>query len=446
MKLKINHIIICIGLLITVQLYSQENWDLKKCINYAIENNLDHYIFQLDEETAKVNSFQSKMNVLPGVSAGTDYGTRYGRYVDDNNRLVDSKSWSNSYSLSTNLTVFSGFQQINSISYYNYRKQASYWNTLKSKDDLAFSVLMAYYDIVYYRGLVKITQEQLDLSAYNLKKAEAEVSIGTKSNADLAEIQANYEFEKLNLVQAQNNLAEAEIIIAQKLNLPSDKAVSVIYDSSRIFLESATSTINDSSVYIFMDNSPQLQSSEAELNAARKNIAIQRGGFSPSISFRASLGSSFYETDTNEYGSLKPYSTQLKNHRGEYVGVSMSIPIFQRFSNMSNVKRAKINYEKATTDYQNQKLELYYQLSNDIRKWKALEVEFTQMTKQVEANELAYKAALRKYEEGLNGIIEMLTVKSRLANSKSQLLQTRLQWEIQYKLMEFYKGTRFWEI
>ena len=447
MKVKTKYFILAFLVLPVVHLKSQEKWDLKKCINYAMENNLEHHIFQLDEEATGVNFLQSKMNMLPGISAETRYGISYGRSTDPNtNDIINTEHFSNSYGLSANVCLFQGFEQINTISYYNYRKKAGYWNTLKSKDDLAFSVLMAYYDIIYYRGLVRITREQLDLSAYNLKKVETEVSIGTKSNADLTEIQANYEYEKLNYVQAKNNLAEAEIILAKTLNLPVDKEIAIIYDSNQIFLEPEISDVNDSVIYRFLEVAPVLQSSEAMLYAAKKNIAMQRGSYYPNMYFVASMGTGYYETDTDASGNITSFNTQLNNNLNQYIGIRLSIPIFQRYNNISNVKQAKIDYEKAVSDYQDQKLELYYQVSNDIRKREALKVEYFQLEKQVEANELAYKAASRKYEEGLFGIIEMLTVKSRLASSKSQLLQTRLQWEIQYKLMEFYKGVRFWEL
>lgn len=446
MKLTINYIILCLGLLIIVPLNAQENWDLKKCITYAIENNLEHRIFQLDEETAKIDAFESWMYFLPGASASSSYGINYGRSTDPNtNDIINTEYFSNSYSVSASWTLFDGFSRINSVQYYNYQKQASYWNTLKSKDDLAFTVLMAYYDIVYYKGLVKIVEEQLELSAFNLKKVKAEVDIGTKSNTDLAEIQASYELEILNLVQSKNNLEEAEIVLAKALNLPIEEQMNISYDSSRFFIETSVYQQEDSLVLEYLKVAPELFSARADLDAAKKNIAIQRSGFSPSLYLGASMGTGFYETNTDSFGVVS-FNEQFNNNMSHYVGFSISIPIFQRFSTIADVKRAKISYETARIEFENKKLELYYQLTNDIRKWYALETEFTQMTKQVEANKLAYRAAYRRYEEGLDGIIDMLTVKNRLANSQSQLLQTRLQWEIQYKLMEFYKGTRFWEI
>ena len=444
MKNYLKHITLTLAMLLTFQVKSQESWDLKKCINYAIENNLEHHILLLDEETAKINALESKMNLLPSVSAGSEFTNSFGRSINESNDVIYSESFQIKPGVSSNLVLFNGFKQLNRISYFNYRKQASYWNTLKSQDDLAFSVMMAYYDIIYYRGLVTIAEEQLELSAYNLKKAEAEINIGTKSQADLSEIQANYELEKLTLVQAKNSLIEAEIKLNEFLNIPFDKLVQAEYDSNKFILEAAVSNNNDSTVYNFINEAPDLKSAEYELETAKKNLKIQRGSYLPSLELFAGIGSEIYATSIDSL-NRRVIRDQFNGNMSKRVGLSLSIPIFQRYTNMANVQRAKINIENAQTTYDYKKLQLQYQLKNDIQKWNALEAEFNQLTKQVEANQLAYKAASRKYEEGLMSIIEMLTVKSRLATSQSQLLQTRLQWEIQYKLMEFYKGTRFWE-
>ena len=60
-------------------------------------------------------------------------------------------------------------------------------------------------------------------------------------------------------------------------------------------------------------------------------------------------------------------------------------------------------------------------------------------------DDLAFKAAEKKFEQGLINVIEFYIAKNRLANTNSQVLRARLQWEIKIKTIEFYKGQRFWE-
>ena len=82
---------------------------------------------------------------------------------------------------------------------------------------------------------------------------------------------------------------------------------------------------------------------------------------------------------------------------------------------------------------------------NNSRELEALFQQFTQTGKQYEAEELAYRVAQRKYDEGIMNVIDLLTVKNRLAEVKASRLLARLQFIMKDKVIEFYKGNRFWE-
>jgi len=84
-------------------------------------------------------------------------------------------------------------------------------------------------------------------------------------------------------------------------------------------------------------------------------------------------------------------------------------------------------------------------MANDLTDLEALFKEYNQFVKRTEVDKLAFKAAEKKFEQGLINVIEYYIAKNRLANTESQVLRARLQWEIKKKTIEFYKGQRFWE-
>ncbi len=431
-----------------IQAFAQESWDLNRCIQHALENNLTHHLYELDEKTARIDATQSKLNLLPSVSASSNAGISYGRSVDPNtNDVVNTDFFNNSGSLGSSVGLFQGFIRLNRIAYTKFRLQASRWKKINYQDDLAFDVLTAYFDVLYYQGLVEITREQLKLSEFNVKKTETQIETGLKAKTDLAEMQATYEKEMLTFIQAENTLEEVKLKLGQLMNLTAEQLSSIIIanegEDTVAMLKSSLAA--DSLFNSFIQFSPYIKMAQAELDAASKNVAIARGQYFPSVSLGASVNTGYYETTKDDEGKTIPFRDQVDNNMNEYVGASLSIPIFGRNEVRNEVRKAKLAREQAKTQLEQYRQTVYYELMNNTRELYALSREYGQTKKQLEANELAYKVAQRKYDEGLIDVIELLTVKNRVGESKSQLLSSRLQWHIKSRIIDFYKGIRFWE-
>lgn len=430
------------------RLTAQENWDLKRCIHYALENNLTHHLYELDERTARIDATQSRLNLLPSISASSSSSINYGRSVDPNtNDVVNTDFFNNSGSLNSGIGLFHGFIQMNRIAYTKFRLQASRWKKINYRDDLAFEVLTSYFDVIYYQGVVEITREQLELSEYNLKRTETQIETGMKARTDLAEMQATYEKEMLNLIQSENKLEQVKMQLAQLMNLPASRlrAVQIVKDEEEPAALIPFQWAADSLFGEFVRLSPYVKMAEAELKAASKGVAIARGQYFPSVSLGASVSTGYYETNQDDDGKTIPFKKQFDNNMNEYVGASLSIPIFGKNEVRNEVRKAKLAREQASVQLDLYRQTVYYELVNNTRDLYALSREYLQTKKQFEANELAYKVAQRKYDEGLIDVIELLTVKNRVGESKSQHLLAGLQRQIKSRIIDFYRGIRFWE-
>jgi outer membrane protein len=82
---------------------------------------------------------------------------------------------------------------------------------------------------------------------------------------------------------------------------------------------------------------------------------------------------------------------------------------------------------------------------NNLNELEALENEYGQYLKQLEADSLAYQASEKKLTQGIVSVVEFYIAKNRMANTESQVLKARLQWEVKKRCSDFYAGERFWE-
>jgi outer membrane protein len=301
----------------------------------------------------------------------------------------------------------------------------------------------SYFDVLYYQGMLKIARNQVETSGINLKKIEKQVELGLKSKPDLFEMQANYESEELRRIQVENNLKTAMLQLKQRMNLT--EAVELVLDEEQSPMEISGKQNQQNLFSSYTQWSPYYQSFEAQLKASRKSLAISRSQLYPSVNAFGSMGTGFYETTKDETGKTIGFSTQLENNRSQYLGGSINIPIFSRWAVRSDIKKAKLEVEQAQNTLDEEKQKLYFEMANNLNDLEALEKEYNQYQKQRDADQLAFQASEKKMEQGLVNVVDFYIAKNRLANSESQLLKARLQWEVKKKILDFYMGKRFWE-
>ncbi|SMO60902.1 outer membrane protein [Saccharicrinis carchari] len=424
---------------------AQETWTVNRCIRYALENNTAHRNYQLNVKREKLTAAQSKFDLLPSVSASSGGGMSYGKSVDQNNDYTNTEHFSASGRIGANLVLFEGFSRLNRMAYARFRLRAAELDRINHEDDLAFAILESYYDIVFYTGMVQIAKDQIEISNYNLKKTQAQVEIGLQAKSDLLQMQASLEKERLEFLLAQNRVEELKYNLWEKMNYKIEQGNGFEINHHTPNVNENIDPVSDSLFFEFAVVSPLLKKSEADRLAAEKNVAITKGQNLPSLSLNASMGSGYYETDIGNTGNIVPLKDQIDKNMSKYIGASLSIPIFGRNQQRTKVKQAIINKEQAQNNYDRQKQQLYYEVANNTRELRALRAKCNQIQKKLTANEMAYEVALKKYAEGLINIIELLTVKEQLADSKSELLLAGIQYEIKSRMIDFYKGERFWK-
>ena len=381
--------------------------------------------------------------MLPGVSASARAGLSFGRSIDPTtNSFINTEFFNNIYNLSTSISIFDGFRLQNQIKYGKFRRQVSEYNCLNAIDDLAFEIMTSFFDVVYYKGMFEIAKEQVETSKLNVKKTEKYVQVGLKAKADLLEMRANLEKEELNKIQIENTIKTKILQLKQQMNFALHEKMELIEKPELVIRKTV---LNPQNLFEqFTTWSPYYKSIEASLKATEKSLSISRSRLYPSIYASGSVSTGFYETNTNENGKTIKFADQFSNNRSQYLGATLSIPVFAKWSNRSNIKKAKLDIERAKILVERERQKLFFKMATDLTNLEALYKEYKQYIKRVDVDKLAFRTAEKKYEQGLINVIELYIAKNRLATTQSHVLRARLQWEINMKTIEFYKGQRFW--
>jgi len=437
--MRMKKILVAIlAVLVVLPLKGQSGWSLEECIRFALENNLDLKQSAFTAEIADQQYRQERWNMIPKIGASSELYYSAGRHVDVyTNAIVTSPKYYNTYSLGAQVNLFNGFSQQNRISYMKYKKEVASNTMLENTNDLAFNVMNSYYDVVYYEELLNITTDQKHLSEINLKKTEILVNTGLKATADLLEVKANLEKDELTCIQTGNLLNSAWISLRKAMNISSDSTFKLMRSEYTVNVAPEADSKKLFEAYLL--TSPQIKSFEQNRMASKMNIRINKAAFMPSLDAGASVNSSIVLSDKTDF------YRQFKGSGGQYIGLSLSIPIFGRRANITNLRVAKIEYADATAKLDQARQNLYFEVMTNINDLKAAETELSQARKQLAADTLAYQAAEKKYEQGMINVVDFYTVKNRMSSTYAQVLRSELTAEIKKRIIDFYRGNRFWE-
>ena len=424
-----------------LQLSASEPWSVERCMQYAADHSHTVRQQQFALEDSRAAKTQAIGAFLPSVYGSVDGQINLGRAIDPStNTYTDVSTLYNGYGLQASLVVFDGLQRYNNLRLAKANVAMGRSGVRAEKDDVALKVYKAYMDLVYCEGAVSQTAKKRDESRELLRQTSVMAEVGQKSDADVAQMRATLAADEYELAHMQSQTTKAMLALKQLMGFPVDSALAVIqpsFDDEHLTAEDASQI----SAFAATDN-PRILKAQQNVEAARYSLRAARGALLPTISLSGGVSTSFFRN--MDKGGHASFSSQFRNNAGEYVGLSLSIPLFDRLATYSTIRRRKTALVQAQENLAYEQSELrriIVEAASDVEN-STKEVE--KMQEQVEADSIASRLTTRKYEEGLASSIDVKTAAVRLLQSRVRLLQSQLTMAYNKKLLAYYKGEKLW--
>ena len=288
-------ILLLTSFLTAEELFAQETWDLQKCISYALDHNIR--IRQQEINTKYNNNLlsQSKSDLYPNLSANGSYGASFGRALDQTtyeftqNQTVQSVN----LGLSSSVTIFSGFQKLNTIRQNELNLQASLQDLEKLRNDISLNIAAAYLQILLNEELLKVATDQLTVTSQQVERTRALVDAGSVARGNLLEIQSQEAGDEVGVVNAQNNVDISYLTLSQLLELDSVDNFSIVIPEIPSIDESTLLYSVDEIYNAAIGQMPEIRSSEYQLQSSEKGLDIAKGTRSPHVGLSASYGTGY---------------------------------------------------------------------------------------------------------------------------------------------------------
>ena len=427
---------------------AQEPWTVQQCMQYAVEHNHEVRRAELELDNYKAGRTSAIGRFLPEVDAGIGAQYNFGRAIDpETNGYTDVSTFYNGYSLSASLPLFDGFSRLHALKAAKASVLMGRMALRQQQDQTALGVLQAFTNAAYCEGLVKMAEEKVEETKLLLRQTRILEEVGRKSAADVAQVESQQAEADYELTRQQSLLASALLELKKEMGYPISEELRVEdlelrgkgKDSAAIGPSLDREAVANASLSPLHSS---LELSRYQMQASKHEWRQARASLSPALSLSAGLSTTYYHTLHTE--SAASFGSQFRNNMGEYVGATLSIPLFNRLQTVTNIRRAKNNYQIARENYMQKQLELEKLSREAWQDWQGYGKQAVQMEKKVEADSLAYQLTRRQFEEGLSTAIDLHTTSAQLLQSKATLLQCRLMAMVKQELVRYYNGEQIW--
>lgn len=412
-------------------------WTLDACIQQALKANVSVQKARLSVAKSEEYSAQSQASRMPSVSASASQNFTWSKSIDATTGEYGAYEGGNSssYGVNGNVTLFNGFKTNHSIRQSKLNLESSLLDVQTVEESVELNVLSAYVQMLYAREQVANAANQVAVTEQQLKLAEERMKLGSVSRSDYLQIKSSLSSERLTLADAQGTLAMARINLLQLMEMP----VNDLFDVASPSVDSLVATLattDAQAIYMqALQQKPQVKSAALQTQSAQLDIKMAQADRLPTLSLSAGVNSG-YSYPTNGFS----YSDQIQNRLTPSVGLTLSIPIYQKRQIKTSINIAKISLSNAELTEINTRNTLRKEIEQACQDVATAQLKYQAGLESYTSGVESHQVAVEKLQQGLMNSVDYLFEKNTMITAESNLLQAKYNLIFNTKILDYYKG------
>ena len=419
---------------------AREVMSLRDCMAYAISNATKIRIQQAAIGDAQIDRRDAALALFtPQISASTYAYYNFGRSIDpQTNTYFNTTSFHNNYGVQAGYDLFDGFKAVN-----NYRISRIGMLIADSQEkqveaDICLAVMEAYYNVVYYKRLCDVYEEQVAVAEQALVKARRQEELGQKGHADVVEMEADLADRQYDLTNTYNMYCDQKMTLEDLMFWPLDQELVIdteIRGQARN-MEEGSEVV----VAYALENNPGIRIAQWQAQNAKLELNTAQWQLLPSVGIYAGWNTSYY---TYEGAATSAFRDQFRNNGGEYVEVSLSIPIWNRMSRHSAVSKKQHAFDKATAELDQKRRDVESEVRRAVQDRDGAATAYLQAERKAEVQEEAYMLNLKKLEQGLISPLEFQTANNNYLKAQADEMNSLFKYLIKQAVVRYYNGVEY---
>lgn len=459
-------------LLLVIGSIAQQPWDLQKCVDYALANNISVRQADLQSRFSALALLQGKAAQLPTLNFNGSASYRFGLSENPTTGILENNKFFNvGMQMQSQVTLFNWFAVRNNIEASRLTLEADKEQTKKVQNDVALNVAVAYLQILLAHEQVNVAEIQVKQTSAQLESTRKQVDAGKLPELNAAQLESQLANDSSALITAQASAQQFILQLKALLNLDAGSPFAVVTPPVAQIPVKPLAELEPEAVYASaLANLPQQKVNQLRIQSAEQSVKVARAGLLPTIAAFGSLSTNYvnlkraitavgpkgptgatvtvggtdYSVDAPRTviigEEVTPLGRQFRTNFGQNIGIGLSVPIL-------NGRQSRTAWERSKLTLQNLQLTKEQgdmQLKQDIYK---AHVDATAAIQKFYANQKAtataqkaYDFAQKRYEQGLLSTYDLLNSQNALLTAKTQLLYAQFDYVFKMKLLEFYRG------
>ena len=419
-----------------------KQWTLRNCIDYALEHNITIRRNRINVESTQEDVKTAKADFLPSLSGNISQrivnrpNSASGPIISgDNITTSESKtSYNGSYGIDANWTVYNGSKRVNTLKQQQLNSRVAELTVDESENSIEENITQLYVQILYSAEAVKVNESTLEVSRKAFERGQELFNAGSIASSDLAQLEAQVSNDNYQLVTSQTTLQNYKLQLKQLLELDGDFEMDLFLpplDDSSVLIPLPT---KDDVYQTALNLRPEIESSKLNIEASDMNIKISRAGYIPSLSLSAGIGT------TNANGNDFSFSEQVKQNWNNSIGLTLSIPIFDKRQTKSAVNKAKLQRQTSELDLMDNQKTLYKTIESLWLSANSAQQQYVAATQKLKSTQASYALVSEQCNLGMKNTVELLTEKNNLLSAQQETLQAKYTAILNASLLRFYQG------
>lgn len=419
-----------------------KQWTLRNCIDYALEHNITIRRNRINVESTQEDVKTAKADFLPSLSGNISQrivnrpNNTSGTIISgDNITTSESKtSYNGSYGIDASWTVYNGSKRVNTVKQQQLNSRMAELTVDQSENSIEENITQLYVQILYSAEAVKVNESTLEVSRKEFERGQQLFDAGSIASSDLAQLEAQVSNDNYQLVTAQTTLQNYKLQLKQLLELDGDFEMDLFLpqlDDSSVLIPLPT---KDDVYQTALNLRPEIESGKLNIEASDMNIKIARAGYIPTLSLSAGIGT------TNANGNDFSFSEQIKQNWNNSIGLTLSIPIFDKRQTKSTINKAKLQMQTSQLDLMDEQKTLYKTIESLWLSANSAQQQYVAATQKLKSTQASYALVSEQFNLGMKNTVELLTEKNNLLSAQQETLQAKYTAILNAGLLRFYQG------
>ena len=408
-------------------------WSLQVCFDYATKNNVQLNTLRLSQRTSEQEYLLSKSAVLPNLNASATQSLVHGNNFNSATGSRQSGiTPTGSYGINSSWTLYQGGFLKSDIQQKNLQVESANLAVLQQENNITLSITQAYLAILLDKENIIYEKDVVSTDTAEVNQGQRRLNAGSIAKKDLAQLQSQLANDKYTLITIQNTMRQDQLTLKQLLQLPTLVHFDVV-EPDTVIAKSPVAPL-DEVINTALQNRPEVKNSELGIKIAQIDLDKARSGYMPTLVAGGSLSSNYTGNDQSGYFS------QLNNNFYQQIGVTLSIPIFTRRVNKTNVEVAKIGIDQANLNLKDTKTTLSENVERAYISVQNAQSQYDAAVEAFQYNKETYRVANEQLRLGVANMVEFLQQKTLYIQALQAFIQAKYNAALTAKLYDYYRG------